>query len=247
MDRLEANRSQVQDLVAGMMRRYALAGRLYDLVSLERPLYWQPRARLMELLGPMPGATVVDAGCGTGLNFPALQRVVTPGGAVVGLDTSPSMLDRSRRRIVDCGWPNVTALPGDAGDLLGALRAAGIDHGTVSAVVATFVLSLLPDEDAFWSAVAKMSSRRPVRVAVADVGPPDGASRATRPLYRALTALGGVDATRRPWTPVLDRTPDGRHEEWRGGHVHLAVGTFGPGWFRALDLRHRFRHRQRDR
>ncbi|MBA3605706.1 MAG: ubiquinone biosynthesis protein, partial [Acidimicrobiia bacterium] len=47
-----------------MRDRYGLAGRLYDVVSLEPLLYRRPRARLLELLGPLPGATVVDIGCG---------------------------------------------------------------------------------------------------------------------------------------------------------------------------------------
>ena len=56
------------------MKRYAHVGRLYDLVSVEPLLYRRPRQRLGELLGPIPGATVVDVGCGTFTEYASASR-----------------------------------------------------------------------------------------------------------------------------------------------------------------------------
>ena len=51
------------------------------------------------------GDTVIDAGCGTGLCFDALQERIGPEGTLVGVDAAPEMLDarrraRRRRRVV---------------------------------------------------------------------------------------------------------------------------------------------------
>lgn len=210
-----------------MTGRYAHAGRLYDLVSLE-PLYRSARRRLLELAGLRPGMTVVDVGCGTGRNLPALQRAVGRCGRVVGVDTSTSMLGAARRRIAREEVGAVTLVHGDATSLDPVLRAAGIGPATVDVVVTTFVLSLLPDDAAFWGAVDEWSADRPLRVASADLGPPDLAPAVLRPLLGALTAFGGGDPDRRPWDRLLVRCADGVHEQHLGGHVHLAAGTCGP-------------------
>lgn len=208
-----------------MSSRYLWAGRSYDLVSLEPIIYRRPRARLMELLGPLPDCTVVDVGCGTGLNFDALSRLVGPSGTVVGVDPSPSMLAAARRRIGRAGWANVLVFEAEVKDLAAVVQSAGVDADAIAAVVATFVVSLLADESEFWAAVGEFTRHRVLRVALADLGPPGAAPRPLRPLLRALTALGGSDPNRRPWAQLIVRAPDTVHEVALGGHVHLAVGT----------------------
>jgi len=209
------------------MSRYDHAGALYDLVSLEPFLYRRPRRRLMELLGPMPGGTVVDVGCGTGLNFPGLRQLVGAGGTVVGIDSSENMLAAARRRVRRARLDGVRIIRGDAADLLGVLPTDGVDVDTVDAVVAAFVLSLLPDDAPFWSAVDELAARRPRRVAMCDVGPPLDAAAPLRPLLRLLGRLGGADPDRQPWDVLIARAGDARHEIVLGGHVHLAVGSVG--------------------
>ena len=67
-----------------------------------------------ERLGRLPGATVVDLGCGTGLSFSYLVQAVGPEGRVIGLDASPDMLARARRRVERAGWGNVELVEGFA-------------------------------------------------------------------------------------------------------------------------------------
>ena len=52
--------------------------------------------RAMDRLGLEPGSRVLDVGCGTGSTTVELARRVAPGGTVVGLDISPTMLDAAR-------------------------------------------------------------------------------------------------------------------------------------------------------
>jgi ubiquinone/menaquinone biosynthesis C-methylase UbiE len=65
------------------------------------------RERAAEALGLEPGETVVDIGCGSGLNLPYLERRVGAAGRVIGVDLSPEMLAQARRRVRRAGWENV--------------------------------------------------------------------------------------------------------------------------------------------
>jgi demethylmenaquinone methyltransferase/2-methoxy-6-polyprenyl-1,4-benzoquinol methylase len=65
------------------------------------------RERLVGLLDPRSGDTVLDVGCGPGLNFGALRRRVGPAGTIVGVDESAEMLAVAARRVALRGWDNV--------------------------------------------------------------------------------------------------------------------------------------------
>ena len=57
--------------------------------------------RAMDRLALAPGQRVLDVGCGAGPTTVELARRVAPGGAVVGVDISPSMIERARARARD--------------------------------------------------------------------------------------------------------------------------------------------------
>jgi demethylmenaquinone methyltransferase/2-methoxy-6-polyprenyl-1,4-benzoquinol methylase len=78
-----------------------------------RPLFYdfftagvsqQYRAEAVTRLALRPGDAVIDLGCGTGLSLPLLVDAVGPGGRVIGVDASPHMLARARRRAEAAGW-----------------------------------------------------------------------------------------------------------------------------------------------
>ena len=209
------------------MWRYSLLGRAYDAISLERPLYRRPRAELLGRLDLRPGWTVVDLGCGTGLNLPGLVEQVGPAGRVIGVDASASMLAAARRRVRRAGWRSVRLVPGDAADLLPLLDGLRLPGG-VDAVVATFVLSLLDDDAPVWRAVDELARDRPLRVGLADLGEPAAVPRPLRPVLGTLTRVGGGDPRRRPWEALATRAADTWTGAWFGGHVHVAVGTCAP-------------------
>ena len=57
----------------------------------------------------LPGCDVLDFGCGTGL----LTGLLVPHArSVVGLDSSPAMLERFRAKVESQGWANVRVEPG---------------------------------------------------------------------------------------------------------------------------------------
>jgi len=52
-----------------------------------------------------PGMSVLDVGCGTGLETVRLAKVVAPSGTVVGIDASEKFLVEARRRTAGLGLP----------------------------------------------------------------------------------------------------------------------------------------------
>jgi demethylmenaquinone methyltransferase/2-methoxy-6-polyprenyl-1,4-benzoquinol methylase len=54
-----------------------------------------------------PGDTVVDVGCGPGLNFAALQTAVGPTGTIIGIEESPELLSVAAHQVARRGWDNV--------------------------------------------------------------------------------------------------------------------------------------------
>lgn len=208
----------------GGLQRYRHVGRVYDIISLERILYSKPRRRLHELIGPLPATSIVDVGCGTGLNFAGLRDLVGPGGHVIGIDASPSMLAAARRRIRQAGWTNVTVICADVAHLGPALEAAGVDPDDIDALVATFVISTLTDTGSFWNSVDQLCAPRPRLIAIADLGTVTSGGRVARLLAHTLAAIGGSRSTQQPWEDLCERCSDAVIETDLGGHVRLALG-----------------------
>ncbi len=60
-------------------------------------------------LGPlMPGETVLDIGCGAGVDTLVAARLVGPAGRAVGVDATADMIARARANLALAGFPNVS-------------------------------------------------------------------------------------------------------------------------------------------
>jgi SAM-dependent methyltransferase len=96
-----------------------------------------------------PGQTVVDLGCGAGLDLIVLSRKVGAQGRAIGVDFAPVMVERARR--------NVAAL-----DLIQAevreasAEATGLPTGLADWVVANGILNLAPDKGAVLAEIARI-------------------------------------------------------------------------------------------
>ena len=95
-------------LAVGRYRRLASS---YDVRTASGDPY---REQAVRALAPAPGETIVDVGCGTGLNFALIEQGIGPAGRLIGLDVSPEMLERARERVEEHGWENVVLLQGGA-------------------------------------------------------------------------------------------------------------------------------------
>ena len=91
----------------------------------------------MQALGLRAGDTVVNVACGTGLNFPMLEKAIGPGGRIIGVDLTDAMLARAQHRIEANGWSNVSLVQSDT---------AGFDFpAEVDAILSTYALSQVPE------------------------------------------------------------------------------------------------------
>jgi demethylmenaquinone methyltransferase/2-methoxy-6-polyprenyl-1,4-benzoquinol methylase len=191
--------------------RYDLTSRLNLALGPQRA----HRRRAVGALGLRPGHTVVELGCGTGLNVPWIERDIGPGGRLIGVDLTDAMLAQAQHRIEANGWSNVSLVHADAGEFE---FPAGID-----AILATYAHSLLPaPRQVIAKGTAALSTGG--RMAVLDVKVPAA-------VPRWLTRRrDGVEAwaVRRPWEEIRaamqDTLVDVSWTELFFGSAYLAVG-----------------------
>ena len=204
--------------------RYQSFAPVYDLFACE-PVYRPGRLAGITGLELRPGQTVVDAGCGTGLNFAHLEAALGPSGRIVGIDASTAMLGRARHRIRRNGWTNVHLVHADL-TAVGPAALAGLVHGMtteVDAVLATYVLSVARPPAAAWERILALCGPG-TRVAVVDMQLPTGTPAALAPLASLACRLGGSDPSAHPWTLLEHDSPDTHVSSLRGGHIQVRTG-----------------------
>ncbi|MFC0098399.1 class I SAM-dependent methyltransferase [Micromonospora marina] len=199
--------------------RYRLVADLYDVVSLEWPVYRAGRVVGVDATGLRAGDRVLDVGCGTGLSMPLVRDVVGARGAVVGVDASPQMLRRSRSRIERAGWTNVQLIRADAADPPPALRAGP----EFDAVLFVYALSVVADWRRAWYGAIDLL-RPGGRATIVDLALPTDGWRVLSPAARLACLAGGSDPHRHPWKLLEAGFTDVGHEVLRGGHVHVVSG-----------------------
>jgi ubiquinone/menaquinone biosynthesis C-methylase UbiE len=124
-----------------LIETYRKKAKHYDITSRLYPAPGYPqraqRLRAVQALGLRPGDTVVDIACGTGLNFPLLEKVVGSAGWIVGVDLTDAMLARAQDRIKTNGWSNISLVQADA---------ASFDFpAEVDAILSTYALTQVPE------------------------------------------------------------------------------------------------------
>ncbi len=98
---------------------YALGADTDEAARLQRQseeLLPEARALLGRLreLGPRPGQTAIDLGCGPRGILDLLAEAVGPDGRIVGLDADPAHVAAARQYVTRHGFANVEVLAGDA-------------------------------------------------------------------------------------------------------------------------------------
>jgi len=184
---------------AGLISLYRKRAKWYDRSAL-LPYFagfrhWAYRKRAIHSLALNHGDTVVDLGCGTGLNFSLLQGQVGPRGRIIGVDLTDAMLAEANTRIAAHGWSNVELVKNDA--------AGYVFPSAVDGILSTFALTLVPEFDEVVR--NRASALRPgKRFVILDFKRPSGwfMNKAAPLLAILLTGpFGGTIemASRKPW------------------------------------------------
>jgi ubiquinone/menaquinone biosynthesis C-methylase UbiE len=205
----------------------AVAARLY---RLQAPTYelltaaatpWRERATAA--LGVRAGDTVVDVGCGSGLNLPHLQRRIGPSGRIVGVDLSAAMLARARRRVERAGWTNVRLVEATAEE-------ASLPDG-VDAVLLCAVHDVMRSPGALANVIGRL--RGGGRVVAAGCKWAPWWSLQGVPLNLAAWAANAPFVTTfegfaEPWSHLRELVPELRVEPVAAGCGYIAHGTVPP-------------------
>jgi ubiquinone/menaquinone biosynthesis C-methylase UbiE len=186
------------------------------------------RERAADALDVDAGDTVVEMGCGTGANVPALSERVGPAGRVVGLDVTREMLLRARehpRRVGETvDWVQADAVRPPVSD--------------ADAVLSTFVAGIFPDPAAAVDAwcdcvrpggrVALLNFQRSDRTLAAPLNVAfEGFVRLSAPgtrLSRRSHASAFEQRVAAARERLTERTVARRYETFAGGFLGLVSG-----------------------
>jgi ubiquinone/menaquinone biosynthesis C-methylase UbiE len=169
----------------GTKGRVLHSPRIYDLLAWllllgrERPF----RERLVQLARLEPGQSVLDIGCGTGSLAIAAKRRVGPSGTVEGIDASPEMIARAKKKASQAGL--AVAFTD------GVVEALPFPDARFDAVLSTLMLHHLPREARQQCAREMRRVATPGgRVLAVDFGRPAGGHKS---LMDHFHRHGGVD------------------------------------------------------
>lgn len=170
-------------------------------------------------LGLQRGACVVDLGCGTGLNFPLLEKAVGPEGRIIGVDLSADMLQQARQRVRRAGWENVELIEADC-------AAYRFPAGGVDGVLSTLALVIVDEyDDVIRRAAATLQPGG--RLALFGMKRPEDWPEWLVRLGAWVQQPFGVRlsyANRRPWKALRRHLQEVSYEERYFGAAYISVG-----------------------
>jgi arsenite methyltransferase len=107
------------------------------------------------------GAVVLDLGCGAGTDLLIAAQMTGLDGRVIGVDMTPSMLERARAGAEEMGLDNVELHES-------LIEALPLEDGCVDVVISNGVIDLVPEKDAVFDEIDRVL-RPGGRLQVADV------------------------------------------------------------------------------
>lgn len=97
----------------------------------------------------MPGQTVLDLGCGAGLDLVLAAEKVTPQGSVIGVDITDEMVSKARQNVAASGHANIDVRKG-------IIEALPVDTGSVDWVVSNCVINLSSEKQKVFAEIARV-------------------------------------------------------------------------------------------
>jgi arsenite methyltransferase len=108
-----------------------------------------------------PRQVVLDLGCGAGTDLLIAAQMVGPEGRAIGIDMTPTMLERARHSALEMGLENVELHQG-------LIESLPVPEESVDVVISNGVIDLVPDKDAVFAEIDRVL-RPGGRLQVADV------------------------------------------------------------------------------
>ena len=177
------------------MKWYDLIAPIYDKAI--RSLYLPYRRKVVKSLQLEPGQTVLDLGCGSGLNFELIMEGIGSQGKLIGVDFSIKMLKRAQKTIDQHGWKNVYLLQQDARQLnINELNIHSNSGIRIDRVLCTLGFSVFPNwENVFEKSYSLLE--RNGRYAIMDLY-----SKNRTFQTQIVNILANSDISRRVWEPL---------------------------------------------
>jgi len=178
---------------------------------------WSYRRKAVDALQLAKDDRVVEIGCGTGRNFPLLERAVGPGGAIIAVDISEAILARARNRAARHGWSNIEFVQSDA--------ATYQFPAAVDGVLSSYTLVVVAEYDRVIERACE-ALKAGKHCVVLDQKMPSGLASRLVPLLDLLSRpleYSRIVGERRVWESIRRHAGNVRVEELYFGFVYLAV------------------------
>lgn len=155
-------REEIQKMYDGLASSYDLSMFFFKIAGFKVDTY---RKKAIQNLHLEPGDTVVDLGCGTGLNFSLLQEKVGVEGKIIGVDLSVKMLEQAESQANKKGWDNIELLQSDMAEFQ-------IPDDT-DGVLSTMAITMSPEYDQIIQKIAT-TLEKGKRLSIFELQKPDG-------------------------------------------------------------------------
>lgn len=196
-------------------KHYDITASLYYLIGFRD---WKYRKLAVSALNPARGDTVIEIGCGTGLNFNLLEELVGPEGKIIGVDITDYMIAQAKKRVEENKWSNVELVECDA--------AKYNFPDMVDGILSTFAITLIPEFDLVIRKGCKALAPSK-RFVVLDFKLPSNWLSFLAPLGVLITSPFGVSletSSRRPWESIDKYLSNSSVTELYGGFAYIVTG-----------------------
>ena len=164
------------------------------------------------------GDTVVELGCGTGLNFPFLLDFIGSTGKIIGVDISRNMLEQAKKRAEKNGWENIELVHCDIAEYE--------IPKDVDGILSTGAITYSPSYDkVIKNGYDSLKSGK--RFVIVDYKKPSGPTAIFTPLVLYFAKSFGVKIElmeRHPWESIEKYFEKTNFTESYGGFLYMSVG-----------------------